>query len=39
MDLQLPMQSVSITTKVVIEFEPRSWRGILDATLCNKVCQ
>jgi hypothetical protein len=21
------------------EFESRSWRGILDTTLCNKVCQ
>jgi hypothetical protein len=21
------------------EFEPRSWRGILDTTLCDKVCQ
>jgi hypothetical protein len=21
------------------EFEPRSWRGVLDTTLCNKVCQ
>jgi hypothetical protein len=21
------------------EFEPRSWQGVLDATLCDKVCQ
>ena len=21
------------------EFEPRSWRGVLDAPLCDKVCQ
>jgi hypothetical protein len=21
------------------QFEPRSWRGVLDATLCDKVCQ
>jgi hypothetical protein len=21
------------------EFEPRSWRDVLDATLCDKVCQ
>jgi hypothetical protein len=21
------------------EFEPRSWRGVLDTTLCHKVCQ
>ena len=33
-DLQLPMQSVPITTIVV-----HSWRGILDTTLCDKVCQ
>ena len=39
LDLQLHMQSVPITTKVVIKFEPRSWRGVLDTTLCDKVCQ
>ena len=21
------------------EFEPHSWRGVLDTTLCDKVCQ
>jgi hypothetical protein len=21
------------------EFEPRSWRGVLVATICDKVCQ
>jgi len=21
------------------EFEARSWRGVLDTTLCDKVCQ
>ena len=21
------------------EFEPRSWRGVLDTTFCDKVCQ
>jgi len=21
------------------DFEPSSWRGVLDATLCDKVCQ
>jgi hypothetical protein len=21
------------------EFEPSSWRGVLDTTLCDKVCQ
>jgi hypothetical protein len=36
LDLQLPMQSVHITTNV--QFEPRSWRGVLDTTLCDKVC-
>ena len=30
------MQPVPITTS---EFESRSWRGVLDATLCDKVCQ
>jgi hypothetical protein len=29
LDLQLPMQSVPITTNVVW-FEPRSWRGTID---------
>jgi hypothetical protein len=32
------MQSVPITTKSC-EFEPRSWQGVLDTTLCDKVCQ
>ena len=31
--LQLPVQSVHITIK------SRSWRGVLDTTLCDKVCQ
>jgi hypothetical protein len=39
LDLQLPMQSVPITTKVVSSFEACSWRGVLDTTLCDKVCQ
>ena len=34
MDLQLPVQSVSITTNVV-----SSWRDVLDTTLDDKVCQ
>jgi hypothetical protein len=21
------------------EFEPGSWRGVLDTTLCDKICQ
>ena len=21
------------------EFEPRLWRGVLDTTLCDKICQ
>ena len=37
LDLQLPVQSVLMTTKVV--FEPRSWRGVPDATLYfKKMC-
>ena len=31
------MQSVPITTKVVLEL--RSWRGVLNTTLCDKVYQ
>ena len=38
LDLQLPMQPVPITTNVV-SLEPRLWRGVLDTTLCDKVCQ
>jgi hypothetical protein len=38
LDLQLPMHSVPIITNVVL-FEPRSWRGAIDTTLCDKVCQ
>jgi len=37
LDLQLPEQSVPITTKVVNLNLSR--RGVLDATLCYKVCQ
>jgi hypothetical protein len=25
--------------KKVCEFESRSWQGVLDKTLCDKVCQ
>jgi hypothetical protein len=32
------MQSVPITAKVVSSI-PISWRGVLDTTLCDKVCQ
>jgi len=38
LDLQLSVQSVPITTKVV-SFEPCSWGGVLVTTLCDKVCQ
>ena len=27
------------TTYAISEFESRSWRGVLDTTLCNKDCQ
>jgi hypothetical protein len=37
-DLQLPVQSVPITTPSC-EFEPHSWRDVLDTTLFDKVCQ
>ena len=32
------MESVPITTDVFV-FECRSGRGVLDTTLCDKVCQ
>jgi hypothetical protein len=32
------MQSVAIITKSC-DFKPRSWRGVLDTTLCDKVSQ
>ena len=37
MDLQLPVQSVFITTKVVSSNLLR--RGVLDTTLCDTICQ
>jgi hypothetical protein len=30
---------LSALAKYVTEFEPRSWQGVLDTTLCDKVCQ
>jgi len=24
---------------LICRFEPRSWRGVLDTTLCEKVCK
>ena len=38
LDLQLHVQPVPITTNIV-GLEPRSWRGVLDTALCDKVCQ
>jgi hypothetical protein len=38
LDLQVHVQSVPITTKVVSS-NPPSWRGVLNTTLCDKVCQ
>ena len=38
LDLQLPVQSVPITTNIASS-NPRSWQGVLDTTLCDKVCQ
>jgi hypothetical protein len=37
LDSQLPVQSMPIITKIV--FELCSRRGLLDTTLCDKVCQ
>jgi len=36
-NLQLTMQLVPFTTSC--EVESCSWRGVLDTTLCDKVCQ
>ena len=38
LDIQLPMQSVPITTKVC-DFKISLWQGVIDTTLCDKVCQ
>ena len=35
----LPIQSVVITSFKSCEIESHSWRGVLDTTLCDKVCQ
>ena len=32
------VQSVYIATNTRYEFESRSWRGVLDTTLCDKIC-
>jgi len=31
--------AISAYHHYICEFEPRSWRGVLDTTLCDKVCQ
>ena len=36
LSVMLDSLSCSVTS---ISFEPRSWRGILDTTLCDEVCQ
>jgi hypothetical protein len=33
------MQSVPITTKIVSSNPAQSRRGVLDTTLCDKICQ
>jgi len=38
LDLQLPVQAVPITSKVVSSNTVHG-RGVLDTTLCDKVCQ
>jgi hypothetical protein len=30
---------ISTYHHLICEFEPRSWGGFLDTTLCDKVCQ
>jgi len=39
LDLQLPVQSVPNLSPLSCEFESRSWRGVLNTTLCDIVCQ
>jgi hypothetical protein len=47
MDQSLDRMLAAYTTTCAIsahhhqswEFEPRSWRGVLDTTVCDKVCQ
>ena len=31
--------AISAYHRLSCEFEPRSWQGVLDTTLCDKVCQ
>ena len=31
--------AISAYHHLLWEFEPRSWRGVLETTLCDKVCQ
>jgi len=31
--------TISAYLHLSCEFEPRSWRGVLDTTLCDNVCQ
>jgi len=31
--------AISVYHHSSCEFEPRSWKGVLDTTLCDKVCQ
>jgi len=31
--------AISVYHHLSCEFEPRSWRSVLDITLCDKVCQ
>ena len=30
--------AISAYHHISCEFEPRSWRGVLDTTLCDKIC-
>ena len=31
--------AISVYHHLSCEFKPRSWRGVLDTTLCDKICQ
>jgi hypothetical protein len=34
-----PTCAITVYHQQSYEFETRSWRGVLDTTLCDKVCQ
>ena len=37
--LVITFRSADLSTQCTVPIDPRSWRGVLDTTLCDKVCQ